>query len=204
MELMRFDTGFPSTFGDLSEFVANNCGSLGQFAKITLRGIVDWYPDKNYPTLNAILPDGSNTPWSIRVQPQPANVSLSYPLTISNMSKFYDLPPAGKTITVELLLSDAFPTMRKKDWWVDVFYTDDTTGLTKNLNSFDLSGDLDVSTAEWTTTFYGAKNYVKRKISVQTPTTIKRYSDISVVLRSALPAPSTTDFYFVCPDFKVE
>lgn len=204
MELMRMAT-WPALFGDLSELVFNNmAGVLGQFIRMTLQGTVDWYPGRNYPTLNALLPDGSNTPWSIRVQPRTTNVSLSYPLSISSMAKFYDLAPSVKTITVELLLSESFATMRKKDWWIDVIYVEDATSLSKVLTTFNLVGNLDVSTAEWTTMFYGAKNYIKRKISIQTPSAVKRYSDISVVLRSALPAPSTTDFYFVCPDFKVE
>lgn len=56
-----------------------------------------------------------------------------------------------------------------------------------------LAGALDVSTANWTATTYGAASLLKRKLSVVTPTAIKPNTPITVVLWSTLKAASTTD-----------
>lgn len=166
-------------------------------------GVVEWVPDENYPVLNAMLPDASMTPWSLKALPSTTLAGVGYPMTLSKLAKFYDLSPAVKQITAELLICNTYPTMRKCDWWAVITYVEDSTGKLRVISTFDLAGDLETSTADWSATVYGAKTYVKRKMEVTTPTAIRQYTDIVVEIKSAIMAPSITDFYFVDPEFTV-
>ncbi len=204
--LAHWAAGSPSTANQLDNFEivsVNTNNSLYQFRKETLLGIIDWTPGQNYPVLNSILPEGSNTPWSIRVS-QPLKLSSpSAPFTLSTMKKFYNLAPASKTITVEMLACDTFGTPTKDKWWIDVYYVDNSTGLIKCETTKALSGNLVASTAGWSATTYGARSYNKFKLEITTAASIKQYSDITVIFRSAFTFPNVNDYYFIDPDFGV-
>lgn len=173
-------------------------------SKTWVHGKIDWTPDSNYPVLNALLPDADNTPWSIRVLPSTTLVNKHWPLSISNLTKFYDLAAAQKIITMEMLICNTYPTPQKHEWWATLTYIDDTTGVLKTLHTMDITaGALESSDADWSATVYGAKTYDKYKISVETPTAIKQNTDIIVEVKMAVCAPSITDFYFLDPDFTV-
>lgn len=66
-------------------------------------GACDFKFEKNYPTLNAVLPDSGNTPWSWRVSPLYTSPSRFHQLPL--MQKQYDQVAATKTVTVELLVN---------------------------------------------------------------------------------------------------
>lgn len=193
----------PTSISRIGLLFTNINNNKYRMAYKSFLGSVDWTPNSNYPVLNAMLPDVDSTPWSLKILPSTTLASISYPLTLSRMVKFYDIAEAARQIQVELLICDTYPTLRKRDWWILVSYVDPSTGNQVSLNTFDLFGNLDVSTAEWSSTIYGAKSYLKRKIVVNTPTNIKQYTDIIVEVRSAIAAPSLTDFYFVDPEFTV-
>ena len=159
-------------------------------------GDVRFISGKNYPTLNAVLPDGSDTPWSYRVFPSGA--SQGRPLVLPYLVKWYNLAAATKTITIEMLLSEGFVAPTKYDVHASITYID-TSGELQTISTLD-AGLLVTSTAGWTTDYYGAKNYNKYKIAVTTPTAIKQNSYIKVQILFGLRAATTTDFMFVDPE----
>ena len=168
-------------------------------------GLADSRDDNNYPKLNATLPDTANTPWSWKLCP--ANSSERFPLEMP-MTQYFTDTAGTREITVNLLIATTLTNVNKQTVWMTIDYTDNATGLKKSLNTRDyLAGALDVSTANWTATTYGAASLLKRKLSVVTPTAIKPNTPITVVLWSTVKAASTTDelgdIMFLCPEFSV-
>jgi hypothetical protein len=159
-------------------------------------GDIRFISGKNYPTLNAVLPDGSNTAWSYKVYPSGA--SPGRPLVLPYLLKWYNLASATKTITIEMLLSEGFVSPTKYDVHASIAYID-TSGELQTLSTLD-AGPLATSAAGWTTDYYGDKNYNKYKIAVTTPTAIKQNSYIKVQILFGLRAQTTTDFMFVDPE----
>lgn len=176
-------------------------GGVGSFSARG-GGVVDTRQDGYYPTLNGTYPNSSNQGYSWKVTP--SNASLANPLDVES-SILFTGTAATKTVTVELLVANAFVTAgtdTKGRIWLEVSYVDDTTGLSKSINSaaFGSSTPLDTSTATWSATTYGATLLQKRKIALTTPTTIKKDSVITTVLRWSVKAVSTTDIAFVDPE----
>ena len=158
--------------------------------------------DNNPPYLNAELPDSAGTKWSTRVYPSGATPAT--PMLLRS-AKTYSGTAAALTITQEVLVSTDFTTQpNKKTLWIEVDYTDDSTGLKKTISSFDSSASgLDSSTAGWSATTWGAVSFNKRKLSVTTPTSVKQDTPITVTLVSIQAAPSANAIYFVDQDFGV-
>lgn len=164
---------------------------------------VHWRNGQNYPTLNAVLPDTNNTPWSYKVYPK--NTSQSMRTEFPLREKFYLATAATKTITVELLISNNYTNPKQNEWWMQVLYTDATTGAIYKQSSYEVrpvggSTDLAAGSSGWSTTTYGATSYTPYKMSVTTSTTIKQNSIIYVKIFSGRAAPSSSDFYFVDPE----
>lgn len=176
-------------------------GGVGSFSARG-GGVIDSRQDGYYPSLNGTYPNSTNQAWAWKVTP--SNASLSNPLDVLSCL-LYTGAAAAKTITVEMLIADAFivaGTAGKGKVWLEVSYIDDATGATKSINSaaFGSTAALDTSTASWTTDTYGATQLRKRKISLTTPTSIKQNTLITAVLRWAEKAVSTTDIAFVDPE----
>lgn len=176
-------------------------GGVGSFSARG-GGVIDSRQDGYYPTLNGTYPNSTNQAWSWKVTP--SNASLSNPLDVLSCL-LYTGAAATKTITVEMLIADAFVvagTAGKGKVWLEVSYIDDATGATKSINSAALGSTvaLDTSTASWTTDTYGATQLRKRKIALTTPTSIKQNTLITTVLRWTEKAVSSTDIAFIDPE----
>lgn len=156
--------------------------------------------DGNYPTLNAFLPNSQSTPWSWWLYPSGAIDGA--PAQLSTM-RMYIEEPAQKTVTLELLTSNDFGTLTKRQVWIDISYIDATTGERRSVSSWAPSGALDTSTATWSNSSYGPVSLAKKKITVQTPTTVKKDALITVTFFCAAKATSATQILFICPDVVV-
>lgn len=155
--------------------------------------------DAYYPTLNATLPDSGGTPWAWWLYPK--NVSPKYPMQ-QVFAKVFSDTAASKTIDLELLVSSTFSAINGVTLWMDVGYTDDSTGLPKRVSTLrETAPALDTSTAGWSATTYGATSYNKRRLRITTPTAIKRDSLITVTLSCVTNSGSANDTIIVCPDF---
>ena len=168
-------------------------------------GLADSREDNNYPKLNAVLPDSANTPWAWKLCPM--TTSEQHPLKMP-MSQYFNDTAGTREITVSLLVATTLTNVNKRSVWISVDYVDNTTGLKKSITTRDfLAGALDVSTANWTATTYGATSLLKRKLSAVTPTAIKPNTPITVVLWGTVKAVSTTDelgdIMFLDPEFSV-
>ena len=168
-------------------------------------GFADSRDDNNYPKLNTTLPDTVDTVWSWKLCP--TETSEQFPLQMP-MSQYFTDTAGTREITVNLLIATTLINVSKQSIWMTIDYTDNATGLKKSIHTRDyLAGALDVSTANWTATTYGAASLLKRKLSVVTPTAIKPNTPITVVLWSTVKAASTTDelgdIMFLCPEFSV-
>ena len=72
--------------------------------------MVEWRQGQNYPTLNATLPDASNTPWSLKCFPRYAGRGRSAFCYL--MSKLYNGTAATRTLTFEFLVNANYaPTL---------------------------------------------------------------------------------------------
>lgn len=215
VKIMGFDCGdctlqYPYTQSSSTVSGANSLRELSittrqypfDFYLYAPQGTFEFRQNQNYPTLNATLPDSAHTPWSVRVTP--SYVLIGKPASFARMSKLYTLPPATKDITVEFLVEDKYGSVTNKDYWINVVYVDSDTGASKFLTSYDVLGGTTVegSTAQWTTTLFGdpAKNFIKKKITVSTPTSIKQDSQIFVEFVVGKPSQQASDYLFIDPD----
>lgn len=172
----------------------NGIGSLIQEAW----GIADSRADSYPPTLSTYADLSVDTPWSWRIYPK--NTSAGSPFVLPTVKVFTDTA-ATKTVTANVLIADSFTTADKSNVWIEVEYTDDSTGLQKRLTSRDHTGaSLTSSSATWSSTSYGATNFYKRQLSVTTPTSIKQNTPIIVGLCGTIKSASALDLVFFCPD----
>ena len=154
--------------------------------------------DNNPPVLSGQLPDSGGSLWAWRLYPQSA--SMTYPLRMTS-GKLNTSEPATKTITLEFLTSNTH-SVNKADTWMTVEYVDNTTGLMKSITTLDPAGGaLPSSTAAWNVVSWGLVSCVKNKLSITTPTTVKKDKLVIVTLWSIKAAVSTTDILFLDSDF---
>lgn len=166
-------------------------------------GVSQWRAGQNYPTLSAQLPDGDSTPWSIQVYQQWAKPGAKE-FICTDICKLYTAVADVRTMTFELLIKNTWnsaPT--NNQWWVDLYYTDATTGQSVFITTKSTAGALASSTAAWSATVYGGNSYDKRKITVTTPSSIKQGSKIRARIVSNFTPTNATDFYFIDPEFSV-
>lgn len=167
--------------------------------RVTKGGFIDSRSDGFYPTLNATYPGASSPKWAWKAYPQFA--SIQHPMVLP-FTKFYSEAAAAKTITLNLLVGDAFSAANKGSVWFDVCYIDDATGMPKYVSTRNQlsSAVLDTSAAPWSATTYGAINLLKRQIAITTPTAIRQNSLITCFMRCIARSVSANDIMFVCPD----
>lgn len=167
-------------------------------------GWVQWEQDGLYPTLNAKLPDSaSGTSWSMKIYPKTA--SRYNPLSCPPVRKIYDQTAATKTLTFDFLTDDR-QTVQDYDVWVDVMYTDDSTGdkvIESTRVDLAAAATLTTSTASWTGTTYATQSYDKRKISFTTANSIKQYTEVVAYLYVGVTSFDTNSFFFYDPDFDI-
>jgi hypothetical protein len=182
-------------------------GKMGSEAWATW-GLISSRADNFPPTLNAVLPDSANTPWSYLVYPK--GITSQYTLNSGNyptlpISKAYTSAAAQKKITLEFLLSTTVANANKKTVWMDVVYIDNSDGLPRCLTTQIFTGTdaLDTSSANWSATTWGAKLFNKNKLEVTTPGSIKQDTMVHVLLHWGVAAPNPSDVGFVCPDLQL-
>ena len=154
--------------------------------------------DNNPPTLSAQLPSSTTPTWAWRVYPRAANYSSPAKL---HFTKLYTAAAATKDITLEMLVATTMsPNARL--CWMTVEYVDNATGLLKHLSTLDRAGGaLASSTASWSFTTWGMISFVKRKLTISTPTAVKQDTPVIVTWWFALASVSDQDILFLDPDF---
>lgn len=180
-----------------------------QFDAAYRRGglVCEYLAGNNQPTLNATLPDGSNTPWSLMFSPLYCYAARPgiFPVT----EKFYNQSAGIKTLTLELLVHENYTTATPSNnglagvLWAEFSYTDSVTGDVATLSTRVNGGDIPESTASWSALTYYTNTYYRLKLAVTTSTAIKPGSKIYCKLFVAFSQTQTTDFFFVCPDMVV-
>lgn len=161
-------------------------------------GEMDSRSDGYYPTLNSFLPTSTPAPWSWRLWPN--KTARGVPFKVPAM-KLYTADDAAKTLTCNFLIADSFIGASKHSIWLEVQYTDATTGQRKHLDSRARDDEaIDVSTADWSATTYGPVNLLRRQIAVTTPTAIRKDTVVVATLRGFIRAESANDLMFICPD----
>lgn len=163
-------------------------------------GYVTSRSDNNPPTLSATLPDSNLTPWSWRVYPW--NTDRTNPAELF-IETAYQGDPAQKTVTLELLVENTM-SATKENTWMEVVYTDSSNERRCETTRVPLStNDLDVSTANWSATTWGASTFVKRKLSLTTAYAIKKDATIVVRFCTELKSANSLQILFIDPEVKV-
>ena len=164
-------------------------------------GDIDSRSDGYYPTLNARIPNSTMSGWSWKIYSP--NASRANP-GVLKFSKIYQQDPAQKTVNCELLIADSIESIVNKNTvYIVVAYIDDATDLVRYATSqasMYIPAPLDASTAGWSATTWGATQLTKKRISVQTPTAIKKDTAITVSLWSEISVDSELKIMFACPD----
>ena len=126
------------------------------------RGEVGWRND-NYPTLNAVLREGS--PWSIRVRPV---YSISaHPLEFLRLRKKWNATADELAITLEFLFNEFMTGYNKSSIYLLISYWDENDNMRLE-STKGRAGDtvaLSSSTANWSAIGYGADDYDKYKVT---------------------------------------
>ena len=181
-------------------------GGMGAY-RIQRWGYADSRNDGNYPVLNGMYANSTNTGWAWKIRASNPSVCNMIELP---MQGIYTETAAVKTVTLDLLVGTNFdPNVTKANLWMDVCYTDDATGQAKYVTTLDITStsQLDASTAPWIPSInanqasYGAVTLNKRKLSVTTPTAIKKDTMVIACLRGTAKAASASlDLIFTDSD----
>jgi hypothetical protein len=207
---MHFDVEFPrqipESWNETKHFYVGGYDGAFGFRYETSRSISVWRQNQNFPTLNALLPDGV-TPWSVRVLPATILDDVWATADVTSMKKLSGSVSESKTITVELILNDVFIDPLDSQWWVELAYKD-TEGTTHLLSSEGMGTSLTPSLAQWNPLSnghvpYGVNTYNRYKMVITTPTSVGANTIVSATVYSNKPSITTEDFYFVCPDLTI-
>ncbi len=156
--------------------------------------------DNNPPVLSGQLPTSALSLWAWRVYPRSA--SFQKPVRMLS-GKIYTDDPSTKTVTLEFLTANTL-SINKSNTWMTVEYIDNATGLGKCVSTFDPSGAaVSTSTAAWNVTTWALITCNKNKMSLTTPTSIKKDTLITVTFWSRLAAASANDIFFLDSDFSL-
>jgi hypothetical protein len=195
-------TGSPGSDWKSPEVTFTGCNGKNfdfKYSDITIT--YDWSEGQNYPVLSAILPDSANTPWSVRVMPK--YTAKGMPGRVNKLGKIYTAVPSVRTLTAELLINDSYGVPTKEEWWMEGFYVQESNGERIFFTTYG-TGNIETSTASWSSTVYGSATYNKFKLSFLTPTAIKQHTEIMYVIKSAkAPISILTDFYFLDPELEI-
>lgn len=169
-------------------------------------GYSEWQAAQGFPTLNAVLPD--LTPWSVRFVLSTSGLSLTNSFSLPSMSKTYSDTDGAVDVTLELLYSKTGSELNSGNMWIDVAYID-TNGAPQFVSSYDaLAVPLTTSSATWYPEsagepFMGSNVFRKHKITLRTPLAVKSGTELSVTLRSCKNQDSSSQMFFMDPDFNV-
>ena len=164
-------------------------------------GDADSRSDGYYPTLNARIPNSILSGWSWKVHSP--NGTKAGPGNLI-FSKILQEDAAQKAVTLEMLLADSLDAVaNQSNTYITVSYIDAATGSSLLVSSQENGlnpSSLNASSAGWSSTSWGATNFLKKKISVQTPTAIKKDTAVIVTFWVEFSVDSTLKPLFVCPD----
>lgn len=182
------------------------------FLREDSNGRTSWEDNKNYPVLNASLPD--NTTWSIKNYAG-IDVSPVHLMEVMRTNKLFNITAATQKITVELLVKDtssgngSFDDMKKSDWFMVVSYRDNSTGdFVTEISTRDDTA-LETSIASWIPVVsgkivYGENQYIAHKMVLTTTNLIKQNTLVNVVVYTTRKAGAVADYNFIDPDFTME
>lgn len=165
-------------------------------------GYVQWWSGQDFPTLSALLPDGSA--WSLRyrwLSSTTLAICDARPFQIWRASE--TVVGAGyQTITFNVLLDPATASQVSKGHIaVGASYVSNVTSGRKYAHSAECTtkNALAASTAAWAlgATYNG---YTKAKVVLTLPDAIKQNTEIEYSLYALRPAPSSDQYVFVDPE----
>lgn len=184
----------------------SNAGSNRDFVVNAAQGFIAWESQRSYPTLNAVLLDGT-TKWSIRMVPSTTAGAVS-PLGFvesPRLAKINTLGTGVRTVKLEMLLEQTLAWTKREIGFVLEYV--DSTGVMRSVDTLDLAGGaLDVSTAAWSSTTFsdgGTVTFNKRSLSVTTPLSVLDGTEMSVLPRIYTTVADSTKSVFLCPEFVV-
>lgn len=186
-------------------YISGYDGEYG-FRREDSRCISTWRKGENYPTLNALLPDGV-TGWSIKVLPATI-VSLDYPAELASIKKAVNLSADSLLdVSVEIVINESYSSPLDTDWWMDVHYTD-ATGIPRTESTQGAGDPLVSSLAQWNPLNlgqvpYGPNNYDRFALKATTAHLVKKGTTVCATVYSSRPSAISSDFYFLCPDIIV-
>lgn len=160
----------------------------------------------NYPTLNATLADSVNTPTSWRLYPKYANKQTPFEMPIA---KLYTATAATKIVTFHFLATTGWAgsiPLNLSNLWIDVIYTDNTTGLlVYQTTKVDVGGGaLTTSGLTWTpSNAWGAVSLTAYKLSLTTGTAIKKDTTVNVSFSGFTTSGNANDIFIFCPDIQL-
>jgi len=166
-------------------------------------GVVRWtpYAIPAFPTLNAMLPDGSK--WSLGVDWSSVAdiVTAASELMTPALVQTVRADSGVKTLTVRGLFPASITNeMLDASVYVIVAYLA-TDGEVKN--QIVTSGFSDDATSTWDSTS-GYTGHTPRKLVVTTDSAVAKYGDISVIVGFSTSCPSgTTEVVFIDPEFSL-
>jgi len=163
-------------------------------------GYVAWTKGKNYPYLNATLPDG--TGWSYLIKPTYAKVQK--PLQCPPVRKLWESTASTVTVKLELAVDDR-QTPKDSEVWVNVCYINNSNNkmVTESTRVLVQSeATLTTSTATWNPNppVYGSISLDEYKLELTTANSVKQYTEVVVHLFVGLQAFDSNSFWFYCPD----
>jgi hypothetical protein len=163
-------------------------------------GYVAWTKGKNYPYLNASLPDG--TGWSYLIKPTYAKKIK--PLHCPPVRKLWESTASTVTVKLELAI-DNRQTPKDSEVWMNVCYINNSNNKmeVESTRVFtDSEATLSTSTAIWNPNppTYGAISLDEYKLELTTANSVKQYTEVVVHLFVGLPAFDSNSFWFYCPD----
>ena len=187
---------------DIAHFSAIGADGVHGAMFFDFRCRYDSRSDGYYPTREARLETSDAQPWSYKVFAHRA--SRSAPANIA-LSKLHSLPPAAKTVTLELLWPETLAAPRRDVLSMELSYTDAASGERRRLSTFDPAGGVvESSAATWSALSYGPVAFNRYRLRLTTPTAVKQDTEIFATLHIGVSGVSqVNDILFVDPDITV-
>lgn len=187
-----------SSFNGVGAIYTYGADGAAAAASANQWGIMDTRQDDNYPTLSAFLPTSDNKAWSYKVYPCEARAGFGATV---QLSKIHTGDAAALDLNLELLVSDSFAGVNSKTVWISGSYIN-SSGVPEYFTTHDLSeAALTTSTAGWSATTYWVLTLLKRKITITTPSAVKKDTMVMLRLNWEARSASDHDVFFVNPDF---
>lgn len=190
----------PTNEFSVEMFGTDSSGTTGGHIE-NRKGFATSRTDDNPPARQAFMPDGSSTKWAWRVWIPRASKNRPW---VQAFTKSYSDAAAVLTLELEMLVS-TIATPDKSTCWVNISYIDATTSAAMAVSTRSYSADAlaSSSVADWSAEVWGVISFNKHKISVDTPTTVKQNTIVTMTLNMTCGNTNASAVYFVDPDFTV-